>query len=101
MVVVVGFLGVLDRFVVHLVIVAMGQRCMIVLMRMPVGPVVPLAQDAASVMMGDMVVVVAVHHGRMHVAGLLAFALGELAAAPCRWLGPTHAAGRWGSFGVL
>src|SRR5205823_2397824 len=80
------FLGVLGRFIVQAVIVAVLQRRMVVLVGMPRRAVVPLTQKAALVVMGDMVVVMAMHRGRMQMTGLVAFALdvlGHLAGRAC------------------
>ncbi len=74
----VGTLGVLLFLFLAAVIVAVGQLVVVVVMGMPVGLVVPLACDAASVLVGNVVVVVAMRRRGVGMVGFPAFALDTL-----------------------
>src|SRR5262245_52330819 len=60
------------------VIVAVHELGVIVLVRMPMGAVLPLTERTAAVVMGDVVMVVRVHLRRMRVLGFFALALSTL-----------------------
>jgi hypothetical protein len=77
MVVDVGFFAVILLLVAHLVVVAVGQGVVVVLVGVPGGPVLELA-DKATVMVDDVVVVMGMNHLRVGMGALLAFALGAL-----------------------
>ena len=73
-----GALAVLLLLFFAAVVVAMGQLVVIVGMRMPVGFVVKFACNAASVLVGYVVVVVTMRLCPMRVVGFPAFALNAL-----------------------
>jgi hypothetical protein len=58
-----------------IVVMAVRQLRVVVVVRVPVGSVVPFAQDLASVVMRDVIVIVGMGYGRVRVLWLLAFAL--------------------------
>jgi hypothetical protein len=78
MVVDMRFLVVVALFVVLAVVVAVGQRVVIVFMSMPEGPMIPLSQRITAMVVRDVVVVVAMSARRVRVLGLAAFAFGAL-----------------------
>jgi hypothetical protein len=86
MVVYMRLLAMLLRFVVGAVVVAVRQRGMVMGVGMPGGAMVPLAQHASFVMVGDVVVIVAVLHGGVDMLRLVAVTFGPLqshGALPC------------------
>src|SRR5581483_4160661 len=58
------------------------QRVVVVLVRVPVGAVLPLVERGARVVVRHVVMVVAVGHRRMRVRGLFAFPFGLLSDHP-------------------
>ena len=74
----VRFLAVLGFLLVLAVVVAVGQRVVVVLVGVPVGAVLPLVERVIGVVVGDVVVIVAVGTRRVGVLGLLALPLGAL-----------------------
>ena len=77
-VVVVRLLGVLVVFIIGGVIVAVLKRGVVVLVGVPVRSVLPLAGEAALVMVRDVVVVVRVHGARVKMLRLFPVAFGSL-----------------------
>ena len=61
-----------------IVVMAMHQFAVIVIVRVPKSPVVPLADYFAAVVMGNVVVIVGMRHSAVRVLGLLSLTLGEL-----------------------
>jgi hypothetical protein len=77
----VRLLAVVPLLVIAAVIMAMGDRRVVVVVCMPEGAVLPLAEraaDAAAVVMGNVVVIVRVDLCGVRVLGLAALALGSL-----------------------
>lgn len=74
----VSTLAVLLVFVLAGVVVAVRQLVVIVGMGVPVGLVVPLARDAAGVLVGDVIVIVAMRRRRVRMVGFPAFTLSAL-----------------------
>jgi hypothetical protein len=79
----VRFLVVVALFVILAVVVAVGERVVIMLMSMPVGPVIPLSQRITTMVVRDVVVVVAMGASRVRVLRLAAFAFGSLYSHDC------------------
>jgi hypothetical protein len=73
MVVDVGLLGVVLGLVLDLVLVAVGQRRVIVLVAVVVRSMLELVQQPTAVAMGHVIVIVSVHLGRMRVLLLASF----------------------------
>ncbi len=71
-------LAVLLLLVLARVVVTVGQLIVIVGVRVPVGLVVPVAHNTATMLMGNMVMVMAVRCRSMCVLRLSAFALSAL-----------------------
>jgi hypothetical protein len=67
MVVDMGFSAVMVLLIFMVVIVAMQKLTMVVLVCMPGCPMLPFAKHTAATVMGNMVVVVCMDHGRMCV----------------------------------
>jgi hypothetical protein len=65
---------VLSLFVFLAVIVAVSQQVVVVLVRMPASPVLPLAEHTFTMMVGHMVMVMAVHSWPMRVLWLFSLA---------------------------
>jgi hypothetical protein len=65
-------------FLVAWVVMAVDDRAVVVLVCMPVGAMLPLVQRLVRVVMGDVVVIVAVHTRRMGVLRLITLAFGAL-----------------------
>ncbi len=78
MIVNVGFLAVISDFRILTVVVRMRQAGVVVLVGVPVRSVLPLGQRPASVMVRDVVVVMAVAQGLMSVLGRLAITFSAL-----------------------
>jgi len=78
MVVDVRLFVVIPLLLVLAIVMAVGQRVMIVRMGVPGGPVLPLRERGTTMVVGDMVVVVRVGLGGMGMLRLLAFAFGAL-----------------------
>jgi hypothetical protein len=77
----VSLLAMLVFLIFVTVVVAVSERVVVMLMGVPKATVLKVAgysPDAATVMMRDMVMVVAMYHGGVSVLWLLAFALGTL-----------------------
>jgi hypothetical protein len=85
----VGLLAVLALFVLLVELMGMGEHVMVVFVCVPVGPVVPLPQHAAAMVVGDVVVVVGVRDRGMGVLRLTAFALDTLFHSLCCHNGPS------------
>ena len=79
MIVYVCALPVLLLFVLHAVIVAVSERVVVVLERVPVAPMLPLVQGVIGVVVGDVVMVVSMYSRRVGVLRLTTFAFGNLA----------------------
>ena len=79
MIVYVCALPVLLLFVLHAVIVAVSERVVVVLVRVPVAPMLPLVQGVIGMVVGDVVMVVSMRSRRVGVLRLTAFALRNLA----------------------
>ena len=73
----VGLLGMALFLVVHLVVVAVGDGVVVMVVRVPPGPVRELT-ELPAVVVGHVVVVMRVHDIGVGVGALLAFALGAL-----------------------
>src|SRR5262249_47436352 len=71
-------LTMLRLFLLMTVIVTVHELGVVVLVRVPMGPMLPLTEGTTAVVMGDVVMVVGVHPWRVCVLGLFAFALGTL-----------------------
>lgn len=78
MIVHMGALAVLLLLFVAGIVVTMGQLVVVVVVGMPVGLVVPLAGNAAGMLMGHVVVIVTVCRRSMGMVGFSTFALGTL-----------------------
>jgi hypothetical protein len=78
MVVDVGLLSVIPLLILTAVVVAVGQRGVIVGVRVPRGPVFVVIAEATSVVVADMPMVMAMLGRRMGVLGFLPLALGSL-----------------------
>ena len=78
MVVNVSFLIMVALFVLLTVIMAVRQRVVVVLVGMPEGPMLPLPKRVATMVVRDMVVIVAMGTSGVRMLGLLAFAFGPL-----------------------
>src|SRR5439155_8037885 len=78
MVVDMRFLGVLQLFGVLVVVMAVGERAVVVLMRMPVGAVLPLGEQPPAMVMGDVVMIVGMGARRVGMLRFFAFALSAL-----------------------
>jgi hypothetical protein len=78
MVVDVGLLGVIPLLILAAVVVAMGERGMIVDVGMPRGPVFVVVAEPPGVVMADVPMVVAMLGRWVGVLGFLALALGPL-----------------------
>jgi hypothetical protein len=77
----VSLLAMLAFLIFVTVVVAVSERVVVMLMGVPKATMLIVAghsPDAATVMMRDMVMVVAMYHGSMSVLWLLSFALGTL-----------------------
>jgi hypothetical protein len=74
----VGLLGVITLLILTAIVVAVGQRGVIVGMRVPRGPVLVVIAEATGVVVADMPVVMAMLGRRVGVLGFLPLALGPL-----------------------
>ena len=72
-------LPVLLLFVLHAVIVAVSERVVVVLVRVPVAPMLPLVQGVIGMVVGDVVMVVSMCSRRVGVLRLATFAFRNLA----------------------
>src|SRR5581483_7770859 len=91
----VSLAGVVLLLLLEAVVVAVGQLGVIVLVSVPVGAVLPLAEQAPFfVMVGDMIVVVAMGHRRVGVGRLPPFAFRMLRCLRGR-SGRTHDFALW------
>jgi len=73
-----GFFGVSLFLLVDALVMAVGEFIVIVGMGMPGGAVLPLAQWPAAMVMGHMIVIVAMSHGRMRMLPCPALAVRAL-----------------------
>jgi hypothetical protein len=84
-----GFLAVLLLFFRLAVVVGVSQGAVVVLVGVPGGAVLPLTERAPTMVMGDVIVVMAVSARSMRVLAALALALGVLARGLYRGRGIT------------
>jgi hypothetical protein len=70
--------GVMGFLLFPRIVMTMRQRTMVMFVGMPRGPMLPFITRLARVVMGDMIVVVGVSHGRMGMLRLLARPFGIL-----------------------
>src|SRR2546423_15695528 len=75
----------LGLLVLLTVVMAVRKHIVIMGMRMPGGPVLPLVQRVARMVVRDMEVIVSMCPRWVRVLGLLALTLGVLSLASARW----------------
>jgi hypothetical protein len=73
-----GFLGVIGHLSLKVLVMGMHQLCVVVLVAVPVGPVLPVAHQPILVVVRDVIVVMLVHRGWMDVRSFATLARGPL-----------------------